>query len=60
MAFEVADSAAVRVLAQGGAEDLAEPTRTPWNKLNARLNGPAGLQLTLFPDAPSELGLSRV
>jgi lactoylglutathione lyase len=29
---------------------LAGPTRTPWNSLNARLEGPAGLQLTLFSD----------
>jgi hypothetical protein len=29
---------------------VAEPTRTPWNSLNARLEGPAGLQLTLFTE----------
>jgi hypothetical protein len=33
-----------------GATVLAEPTRTPWNSLNARLEGPAGLQLTLFTE----------
>jgi lactoylglutathione lyase len=32
----------------GGAAVLAEPTPTPWGSLNARLEGPAGLQLTLF------------
>ena len=49
VAFEVADSpAATRALADAGATVLAEPTRTPWNSLNARLEGPAGLQLTLF------------
>jgi predicted enzyme related to lactoylglutathione lyase len=32
----------------GGARVLAEPTPTPWGSLNARLDGPAGLQLTLF------------
>lgn len=53
VAFEVADSAlTTQVLAQAGAEVLAEATRTPWNTMNARLNGPAGLQLTLFSDAP--------
>jgi len=26
------------------------PTRTPWGSLNARLEGPAGLQLTLFQE----------
>jgi hypothetical protein len=29
---------------------LAEPVRTPWDSLNARLEGPAGLQLTLFQE----------
>jgi lactoylglutathione lyase len=29
---------------------IAEPTRTPWNSLNARLDAPAGLQLTLFQE----------
>ena len=33
-----------------GANVLAAPTRTPWNSSNARLNGPAGLQLTLFEE----------
>jgi len=53
VAFEVADSAATaQVLAGAGAEILAEATRTPWHTMNARLNGPAGVQLTLFSDAP--------
>lgn len=51
VAFEVDDSAAATAeLAAGGATVLAEPTRTPWNSLNARLEGPAGLQLTLFQE----------
>jgi lactoylglutathione lyase len=51
VAFEVDDSAAMtRTLAAAGAEVLAEPTRTPWDSLNARLTGPAGLQLTLFQE----------
>ncbi|WP_309117358.1 hypothetical protein [Saccharothrix sp.] len=29
---------------------MAEPTRTPWNSLNARLEAPGGLQLTLFTE----------
>jgi hypothetical protein len=29
---------------------VAAPTRTPWNSLNARLEAPAGLQLTLFTE----------
>jgi catechol 2,3-dioxygenase-like lactoylglutathione lyase family enzyme len=56
IAFEVEDSAATtQALAAAGATVLAEPTRTPWNSLNARLEGPAGLQLTLF----TELGPDR-
>jgi lactoylglutathione lyase len=37
-------------LAAAGATVLAEPVRTPWGSLNARLEAPAGLQLTLFVD----------
>ena len=51
VAFEVDDSAAVtRRLEAAGAEVIAEPTRTPWSSLNARLAAPAGLQLTLFQE----------
>ncbi len=51
VAFEVDDArAATERLAAAGAEVVAEPTKTPWNSLNARLEGPAGLQLTLFQE----------
>ncbi|MGH2948699.1 MAG: VOC family protein [Solirubrobacteraceae bacterium] len=51
IAFEVDDSTATaRALEVAGATVVAEPTRTPWNSLNARLEGPAGLQLTLFTE----------
>ena len=51
VALEVDDSrATTRLLADAGATVIAEPTRTPWNSLNARLEGPAGLQLTLFTE----------
>lgn len=51
VAFEVDDStAAMRSAAAAGASVVAEPTRTPWNSLNARLEGPADLQLTLFQE----------
>ena len=51
VAFEVDDSArTTRELEAAGAEVVAEPTRTPWNSLNARLEAPAGLQLTLFQE----------
>lgn len=51
VAFEVDDSpATTRELEAAGATVLAEPRRTPWNSLNARLEGPARLQLTLFQE----------
>ena len=48
-----------RDLAAAGAELIAPPTRTPWGSFNARLDAPAGLQITVFqqlaahPDAPA-------
>jgi catechol 2,3-dioxygenase-like lactoylglutathione lyase family enzyme len=51
LAFEVDDAReATARLAAAGAEVVAAPTRTPWSSLNARLEGPAGLQLTLFEE----------
>ncbi|KUN22914.1 glyoxalase [Streptomyces antibioticus] len=51
VAFEVPDAtAATARLAAAGAEVLAEPTRTPWNSLNSRLEAPGSLQLTLFEE----------
>jgi predicted enzyme related to lactoylglutathione lyase len=51
VAFEVEDSTAVTArLANAGARIIAAPTRTPWNSLNARLDAPAGLQLTIFAE----------
>ncbi|HMO11361.1 MAG TPA: VOC family protein, partial [Actinotalea sp.] len=38
----------------GGANPVAPPTRTPWDSLNARLDAPGGVHLTLF----QELGTS--
>ena len=53
VAFEVSDTAAAAAeLAAAGAAVIAEPVPTPWGSLNARLEGPAGLQLTLFSDPP--------
>jgi lactoylglutathione lyase len=53
VAFEVSDTAAATGrLAAAGAEVVADPTPTPWRSLNSRLEGPAGLQLTLFSDLP--------
>ena len=49
VALGVPDSAAATErLRKAGAEVVAEPTPTPWGSLNARLEAPAGIQLTLF------------
>jgi len=40
-------------LASAGASVIAEPTETPWRSLNARLNAPAGIQLTVFQELDS-------
>jgi lactoylglutathione lyase len=51
VAFEVDDAtAAATELAGAGAQLIAPPTRTPWDSLNARLEAPGGLQLTLFEE----------
>ena len=51
VALEVDDAAAMTArLAAAGATVIAAPTRTPWDSLNARLEAPAGLQLTLFTE----------
>jgi lactoylglutathione lyase len=55
VAFEVEDSSAVTTdLEQAGATVVAEPTTTPWNSLNARLDGPAGLHVTIFQELGPE------
>ena len=51
VALEVDDAEEMTAcLAAAGATVIAPPTRTPWNSLNARLEAPAGLQLTLFTE----------
>jgi uncharacterized glyoxalase superfamily protein PhnB len=51
VAFEVADAAsATQDLVDAGAELVAPPTRTPWDSLNARLQAPGDLQITLFQE----------
>lgn len=51
IAFEVDDSeSATRILTDAGADLVAEPTVTPWQSLNSRLDAPGGLQLTLFQE----------
>jgi lactoylglutathione lyase len=59
VAFRVPDSQeATSRLTGAGAQLLAPPTVTPWGSLNARLEAPGDLQLTLFSAAPegSEVG----
>jgi predicted enzyme related to lactoylglutathione lyase len=51
VAFEVDDAeAATERLEAAGARVLAPVVETPWRSRNARLEGPAGLQLTLFQE----------
>lgn len=55
VALDVPDSANLTAhLSANGATVLAEPTRTPWNSLNARLDAPGDLQLTLFTELAPE------
>ncbi|WP_083661755.1 VOC family protein [Actinophytocola xanthii] len=49
VAFQVDDVAATTgALAEAGGTVLGEPRQTPFRSTNSRLDGPAGLQLTLF------------
>jgi hypothetical protein len=51
LAFEVEDTKGVtKRLTAAGAPLLGEPTVTPWRSLNARLDSPAGVQITLFEE----------
>jgi predicted enzyme related to lactoylglutathione lyase len=51
VALRVDDAAgATSAATEAGAVVVAPPTRTPWQSLNARLEAPAGLQITLFQD----------
>ena len=51
LAFEVEDTRGVtKRLTTAGAPLLGAPTVTPWRSLNARLDSPAGVQITLFEE----------
>jgi hypothetical protein len=55
VALQVGDVATVTDAAvAAGATLLAAPTETPWRSLNARLAGPADLQLTFFQELEPE------
>ncbi|WP_127503915.1 VOC family protein [Actinoplanes solisilvae] len=54
IAFEVADAAAATASAvAAGAQVVAPPTETPWRSLNARLDAPGDLHVTLFEELDS-------
>lgn len=51
VAFEVTDAQeATDDLVAAGAVELAPPVTTPWGSRNARLDAPAGLQITVFQE----------
>ncbi|MCO1594309.1 VOC family protein [Micromonospora sp. RHAY321] len=51
VAFEVDDARETTSrLVAAGASEIAPPTRTPWQSLNARLAAPADLQITVFQE----------
>jgi predicted enzyme related to lactoylglutathione lyase len=51
LAFEVADATASTAAAvEAGAQVVAPPTETPWRSLNARLEAPGDLHITLFEE----------
>lgn len=57
VAFEVDDGEAVtQRLADAGAAVVAPPTETPWRSLNARLDAPAGLHITVFQELDPPTG----
>ena len=55
VALEVDDTdASTAAAVEGGAALVAEVRETPWRSRNSRLEGPAGLQLTLFQELGTE------
>jgi predicted enzyme related to lactoylglutathione lyase len=51
LAFEVVDAVGTTErLVEAGAALVAAPRETPWRSLNARLDAPAGLHVTLFEE----------
>lgn len=52
VALRVDDAASATSAAAGaGAEVVAPPTVTPWRSLNARLEAPGGVQVTLYQES---------
>jgi lactoylglutathione lyase len=51
VALRVDDATAATTTAtEAGATEIAPPTMTPWGSLNARLEAPGDLQVTLYQD----------
>ncbi|MEU6725009.1 VOC family protein [Nonomuraea wenchangensis] len=51
VAFEVDDSrGTTERLVAAGASEVAPPTVTPWQSLNARLDAPGGMHITVFQE----------
>jgi hypothetical protein len=51
VALEVDDcSTATAATLAAGATSVAPPTKTPWNSVNARIDLPIDVQLTLFEE----------
>ncbi|MDA0637174.1 VOC family protein [Nonomuraea sp. MCN248] len=54
VAFEVDDTRETADrLVSAGADEVAPPTVTPWQSLNARLDTPGGLHITVFQELKS-------
>ena len=54
IALEVEDTAAaVTAAEEAGRTVVAPPVRTPFRSLNARIEGPAGWQVTFFQELES-------
>ena len=55
IAFEVDDSRRTTdALVEGGAELVAAPVQTPWRSMNARLDAPGGVHITVFEELRPE------
>ena len=55
IAFEVDDSRRTTdALVEGGAELVAGPVETPWRSLNARLDAPGAVHITIFEELGPE------
>jgi predicted enzyme related to lactoylglutathione lyase len=51
VAFQVSDvGSETERLVSSGASLIADPVETPWRSRNSRMEGPAGLQITLFEE----------